>query len=569
MLEPEVVAPLPPAKDVLLSVRTGKVRPFGGVKLRSAINKQTRQGRVEVTRLGLVGDEQQYALHGGVDKALHVYCESNYAKLNDLVPDRNHFFVIGGFGENLSFSGLNEGNVCIGDKFRLGAEVVVQVSEPRQPCYKLNHRFGYKKMSRLVQDTGMAGWYFRVLEPGFIQEGDSLVFVERMYPQWSLDRVQDFLYREVDNMEANAELGGMPELGGEISKLFRNRVEKGLEDMSNRLDGIPGKNQHDLAWRRFRVTEKEMLTPRVARLNLKLDETETDIGDEECRLGRFPHVRLKFGPGGKFSRAYSVVAGDMRGFELGVSKDDNSRGGSAYLHDTLKVGDVIQASKGHDTPHAEHKKDNGKQRRHIFIVGGIGITAFLPEIQRLWQAGEDIEVHYAVRSRQDLVYSSRLPPEGELTFIYAKSEGHRLSLQSIVPTLQDSERLETFIYTCGPASLMSECREMTNNLRYPTSQLYFEDFGGATTGTGNPFEAEIRATGQVLPVAGDRSLLDVLNDAGFDIESSCMVGNCGTCMVEYCKGEVLHQGLALDNEQKETALLSCVSRGNGRIMIDC
>lgn len=569
MLEPEVVAPLPPVKDVLLSVRTGKVRPFGGVKLRSAINKHMRQGRVEVTELGLVGDEQQYVLHGGVDKALHVYCESNYARWNDLVPNRNHLFVVGGFGENLSFSGLNEGNVCIGDKFRLGDEVVVQVSEPRQPCYKLNHRFEYKKMSRLVQDTGMAGWYFRVLKPGFIQEGDELVFIERMYPQWSLNRVQDFLYREVDNMVANAELGRMPELGGEISKLFRNRVEKGLEDMSNRLDGIPGKNRLDLAWRRFRVTEKEILTPRVARLRLKLDETEANMGDEEFHLGRFPHVRVKFGPDGKFSRAYSVVAGDMRSFELGVSKDDNSRGGSAYLHDVLKVGDVIQASKGHEAPHSEHKKDNGEHRRHVFIIGGIGVTAFLPEIRRLWLAGEDIEVHYAVRSRQDMVYSSSLPPEREHTFVYAKSEGNRLSLRSIVPNLQNNNRVETFIYTCGPASLMNECRELANNLQYPTSQLYFEDFGGATTGTGDPFEAEIRSTGQVLHVPGEKSLLDVLNDAGFDIESSCMVGNCGTCMVEYCKGEVLHRGLALDNDQKETALLSCVSRGKGRIVVDC
>lgn len=293
------------------------------------------------------------------------------------------------------------------------------------------------------------------------------------------------------------------------------------------------------------------------------------MGDEECRLGRFPHVRLKFGQDGKLSRAHSVVAVDMRSLGLGVSKDNNSRGGSAYLHDTLKVGDVIQASKGHDTPHAEYKKDNCKHRRHIFINGGIGVTTFLPQIQRLWQAGEDIEVHYAVRSRQDLVYSSRLPPEGERTFVYAKSEGHRLSLQSIVPTIQYSERLETFIYMCGPASLMSECRELTNNLRYPTFQLYFEDFGGVTTGTGDPFEAEVRATGQVLHVAAEKSLLNVLNDAGFDIESSCMVGNCGTCMVEYCKGEVLHQVLALDNDQKETALVSCVSRGKGRIMIDC
>lgn len=550
MLEPgfEVVAPLPPAKDILLSVRTGKIRPFGGVKLRSAINKHARQGRVEVTELGLVGDEQQYVMHGGVDKALHVYCERNYAKWNDLVPNRDHRFVVGGFGENLSFSGLNEGNVCIGDKFRLGAEVVVQVSEPRQPCYKLSHRFEYKKMSRLAQDTGMTGWYFRVLKAGFIQEGDELVFIERLYPQWALDRVQNFLFCEVDNMEANAELGRMPELGGEISGLFRDRVEKGLEDMSIRLDGIPGKNRLDLAWRRYRVTEKEMLTPRVARLKFNLDEKQTDMDD--VLLGRFPHVRVKFGPDDKFSRAYSVVAGDMRSFELGVAKDDNSRGGSAYLHDHLKVGDVVQASKGHETPHSERKGDNGKHRRHIFIIGGIGITAFLPEIRRLLQTGEDIEVHYAVRSRQDVVYCSCLPPEGNKTFVYAKTEGNRLDLRSIIPRQQNSNKLETFIYTCGPTSLMDDCHALTEELQYPQSQLYFEDFGGATSGSGVPFEAEIRATGKVLQVPGERSLLDVLNDAGFDIESSCMVGNCGTCMVEYCRGEVLHKGLALDNDQK-------------------
>lgn len=569
MLEPAAVAPLPPKKDVLLNVRTGKVRPFGGVKLRSAINKHARQGRVEVTELGLVGDEQQYINHGGVDKALHVYCESNYAKWNDLIPNRDQLFVVGGFGENVSFSGLNEGNVCIGDKFRLGGEVIVQVSEPRQPCYKLNHRFEYKKMSKLTQDTGMAGWYFRVLQPGFIEEGDELVFVERMYPQWSLNRVQYFLHREVDNMEVNAELGHMPELGGEISTLFRNRLEKGVEDTSNRLHGIPGKNRLDLAWRRYRVTEKERLSMRVARLRFKLEKAETDMDDEEARLGRFPHVRIKFGPDEKFSRAYSVVAGDMRSFELGVSKDDHSRGGSAYLHDLLKVGDVIKASKGRSAPHPDHETESGKLRRHIFIIGGIGVTAFLPEIRRLWLAGEDIEVHYAVRSRQDVVYASCLPPKGEKAFFYVKSEGNRLNLRSIIPSLQNTDRLETFIYTCGPASLMNECRELTNNLRYSTSHLYFEDFGGATTGTGDPFETEIKATGQILRVPRDKSLLDVLNDAGFDIESSCMVGNCGTCMVEYCKGEVLHQGLALDNDQQESLLLSCVSRGKGRIVVDC
>lgn len=89
------------------------------------------------------------------------------------------------------------------------------------------------------------------------------------------------------------------------------------------------------------------------------------------------------------------------------------------------------------------------------------------------------------------------------------------------------------------------------------------------TGTGDPFEAEIKSTGQILQVPKEKSLLQVLNEAGFEIESSCLVGNCGTCMVNYCKGEVAHHGTALEDEMKEESMLTCVSRAKGRVLIDC
>lgn len=556
------IAPLPP-HDVLLSLRTGKIRPLGGVKLRSAINKSAREGRVKVTELGLVGDEQQYVAHGGVDKALHQYCASHYKTWNEKAPNREHLFKIGGFGENLSTALLTESNVCIGDKFRLGTEVIVQVTEPRQPCYKLNHRFEYKKTSSVAQNTGHTGWYLRVLKPGYIQEGDMFELIERINPRWSISNVQKYLYHDVTNTDAAAELGQLPGMGEEILEIFRSRLVNGTEDMSGRLDG----DRIPVAWRSYTLLEKTDLTLRVKKFVFEVDETSADI--EDSQLGRFAHVRLQFGPALSFSRAYSVVSGDMKRFELGVARDDNSRGGSVYLHDKVQVGDTIKAAKGHGGE-VSTKPDcinNSENQRHIFIVGGIGVTAFLGEIAVLSQTPANIEIHYAVRSRKEAAYLDQLPTAA--TTVYATNEGKRLELEHIVPAPSDGTSDDAMIYCCGPQSLLSACRGLTKKLGYPRSRVHFEEFGGATTGTGEPFEAEIKATGQVLQVPREKSLLQVLTEAGFEIESSCLVGNCGTCMVDYCKGEVEHQGAALEDDQKTEYMLSCVSRGKGKIVVDC
>ncbi|KAI1385946.1 PK beta-barrel-protein domain-containing protein-like protein [Hypoxylon trugodes] len=562
-IDPDL-APLPP-KDVVVGIRTGKIRPFGGVKgLFSAINKQPRDGKIQLSIPGFVGDERQYIHHKSLDNAIHQYDPRHYAAWKKLLPEREHKFKIGAFGENMTSSYLTEENLCVGDKFRLGPEAIIQVTMLRQPCYKLNHRFEYKKMSNLIQKTGYTGWYYRVLKEGEVQEGDEIELIERINPRWSLTRLHHILYTDSNNLEAVAEISELEGLSNEFRILFRNRLSKGLENMGARLLG-----NFAVPWQSYKLIQKTPLTSRVQKFIFEAEDLTTD-SEEDLKFGRFPHVRLRFGPDAKFTRAYSVVSGNLQRFELGIAKDDNSRGGSLFLHDDLKVGDVVEVAKGHNAtiPIIAHDQEPGPTR-HIFILGGIGVTAFIGEIKSLLKKeSTSVEVHYAVRSREEAAYLSHLPAEN--TTVYAKSEGRRLDIDSLIPSPEDCRDCsKTLAYCCGPSSLLNACRDMTNKLGYPRSQTQYEDFGGVGTGTGEPFEAEIKATGQVLKVPREKSLLEILNEAGFEVDSSCMVGNCGTCTVDLCKGKVDHQGTALEDEQKETSMLSCVSRGKGRIVIDC
>ncbi|KAI1192922.1 pyruvate kinase-like protein [Nemania serpens] len=565
------LVPLPP-KVAVLSLRTGTVRPLGGVNITSAINKQPRQGKVRLTKLGFAGDERQFPPHRSPDNAIHQYDPSHYELWRAEMPDRRDKFVVGAFGENISTRHLSESNLCVGDTFRLG-DAVIQVTMTRQPCFKLNHRFEHRKMSSLAQASGRTGWYYRVLSEGWVEEGDELELIERINPAWSLSRLQHFLYTDRDNAEALAELVGLPGLSQEFVGLFRKRLEKSAEDMTGRLQGDVA-----MPWRAYKLVEKTRLTPRVQKFVFAAEDE--DIGADELRFGPFPHVRVKFGPDSTFSRAYSVVSGDMRRFELGVARDDNSRGGSVYLHDSTAVGDEVKVAKGHASANkwgGSGSNDGSSSNRgphakkHIFILGGIGVTAFLGEIRALAAGNAQVKVHYAVRSPEDAAYLEQLP--GPHTTVYAKTEGRRLRARDIVPPLDnnddDSVDPRAMIYCCGPTGMIEETQSLVRELGYPRSHVYFEEFGGAGLGTGDPFEVEIDATGKILQVPREKSLLEVLNEAGFDLDSSCLVGNCGSCMVEYCKGEVAHRGVALDDEQKRTSLLSCVSRGKGRITVKC
>ncbi|KAJ4134324.1 hypothetical protein NW765_008359 [Fusarium oxysporum] len=169
---------------------------------------------------------------------------------------------------------MSETNVCIGDIFRIGRDVIIQVSGPRQPCYKLNHRFQHKKISAMTQSSGRTGWYYRVLETGFIEQGDAMELVERINPTWSLSRVQKYLYHEKDNIETFQELVSLPALSEEMVGIFQDRLDHGTEDMSGRLegDGVP------VVWRPYKLASKTELTPRIKSFHPRISGTKRGLG---------------------------------------------------------------------------------------------------------------------------------------------------------------------------------------------------------------------------------------------------------------------------------------------------
>ncbi len=169
-------------------VMLGRAVPFRGQE-RSAIAKSPAGGPVMAGPLGLAGDEQaDLSVHGGVDKAIHHYPHDHYPAWSQELGAHPLLAAPGGFGENVTTTGLTEDQVCIGDRFRLGT-ALVEVSQGRQPCWKIDHRFQLKGVTARVIETGRSGWYYRVLEPGQVAAGDTLELADRPHPEWTVARV--------------------------------------------------------------------------------------------------------------------------------------------------------------------------------------------------------------------------------------------------------------------------------------------------------------------------------------------------------------------------------------------
>lgn len=184
------MGPDAPAPAVLLTLRVGRARAFGPNGEPSAIDKQPVTTALWLDRHGLAGDEQgDPRHHGGAEKALHHYAADHYAVWRQELPQLPAARLqVGAFGENVSTLGLTETNVCVGDVFGLG-DARIQVSQARQPCWKLNLRFGPPDMATRVQRSGRTGWYYRVLEAGMVRPDDTLTLIERPCPDWPLARI--------------------------------------------------------------------------------------------------------------------------------------------------------------------------------------------------------------------------------------------------------------------------------------------------------------------------------------------------------------------------------------------
>lgn len=223
-------------KDIR-AILVGSFLPLGKHGVSSGIFKQALDRPVKVTFTGLVGDEQgDRKHHGGPEKAIHHYPFDHYAVWKDELPVlKASLDSEGAFGENISTVGMTEIDVCIGDIYRIGT-AVVEVSQARQPCWRLNERFGLKLMARHVQESGRTGWYYRVLEEGQIGPGDRIELLDRPAECWTLKRALHVLYRDTLNVDELTQLAELVPLVEAWRVLARRRLERrAIEDWSRRL----------------------------------------------------------------------------------------------------------------------------------------------------------------------------------------------------------------------------------------------------------------------------------------------------------------------------------------------
>lgn len=209
---------------IIHDVRVGTLRPLPREGQRTGIYKEPVGGRVRVGVEGVAGDHQgDRRVHGGPEKAVHYMPTETYPLLAARRPDLADVFVPGSLGENLSGSGLTEDNVCLGDRYRIGT-VVLEVSQPRRPCWKIDHRFGTEGLVPLINELGRPGWYFRTHTPGELTTGDRIELVARAAPKFPLSRL---LAAFADHRPAPTELlllADAPALNHDWAERLRRRA---------------------------------------------------------------------------------------------------------------------------------------------------------------------------------------------------------------------------------------------------------------------------------------------------------------------------------------------------------
>lgn len=176
----------------VISLQIGKVKSYGDKKSseflekywESASFKEVVNDKVWAGKLGFKGDEVADRVHhGGAEKAIFANSYQNYEKWTEFLKVKHLSF--GALAENLTVSGLHESNVCLGDIHKIGS-ALLQVSQPRKPCYKISKKHNNKKFTDEIYTSGLTGWYYRVLEEGFIQAENDIQIVFSEEPKISI-----------------------------------------------------------------------------------------------------------------------------------------------------------------------------------------------------------------------------------------------------------------------------------------------------------------------------------------------------------------------------------------------
>lgn len=310
---------------------------------------------------------------------------------------------------------------------------------------------------------------------------------------------------------------------------------------------------------RVRVTAIEEVAARTKRFRL-----EPVTGGALPQFAGGAHITVALGDDDGAMRNPYTLSGspqDRGGYEITVLRTPDSRGGSAFLHEDVKIGRELSISAPINL-----FPINFLGRRHLLIAGGIGITPFLSMTEQLGDIGQHFELHYAMSRSGGAPYESELRSRlGRRFHRYCSDRGERINLESLL----EGQPLGTHLYVCGPERLINAAIDTATGLGWPAENIHFERFAGPPPG--DPFAVRLAKSGETILVGQHQTLLEALERAGVEPPSLCRGGACGQCELPVLSadGQLLHYDHFLSEEARASGrtIMTCVSRLKGRELV--
>jgi ferredoxin-NADP reductase/MOSC domain-containing protein YiiM len=576
----------------LLSVNVGMPKdvPWQGKTVFTGVFKDSVSGPRRVGRLNVAGDGQgDLAGHGGEQRAVFVYQIASYRYWERELGRSD--FVHGQFGENFTVEGLSDDEVCIGDRYRIGA-ALLEVTQPRVTCYRVGLRMDDPRIPALLVSHRRPGFYLRVLEEGDVQAGDEILKVAAGEEQMAVAEVDALLY-----------LPGHPRQ--QLLRALRiGALSPGWQaSFRALLDGEPGAGNAGLA-----VTSPPPAWPGFRRLTVAAIERESDdvisIRLEDpggaalpaARPGQYLTVRIQ--PEGRsVLRNYSMSGPPGAGAYRITVKREHDGTASGFLHTHLAVGDQldIAAPRGTFILDATHAPV-------LLISAGIGATPVLAMLNALAHERSDREIWWlhGARSRRDHCFAGEarrllaaLPNVRTHVYYSRPGPGDRAGRDfdhagrltpSVLAELEPPRDAEA--YLCGPTPFMEAISAGLAAIGLDASHIHTEPFGpapGRAPGiastparaphppTGEPGSGpviEFARSNLAVSWSGDyTSLLELAEACDVPVRWSCRTGVCHNCETTLIAGSVDYDPDPVEPPADGSALICC-SRPHDAVVLD-
>jgi ferredoxin-NADP reductase/MOSC domain-containing protein YiiM/ferredoxin len=573
---------------VIVSVNVGLPRnvPWQGRTVRTAVWKTPVTGRIVARRLNLDGDGQgDLRGHGGEQRAIMVYQLDSYRYWADYLgrPD----LVAGNFGENLTVEGLADNEVCIGDRFRIGG-AVVEVSQPRDTCYRVGIRLNRPDIAALLVSHHRPGFYFRVIQEGEIGAGDRVEKLADGPERMTVAEIDALLYSAEHRLEALRRAVRIPALSldwqGSMQALLAAAEAGGTTGNA----GLGLGASAPLAWRGFRPVVV------VASYEESADVRSFEFAAEDGSAlppalpGQYIMVRVRPGPDvPAVTRSYSLCSPPgSPNYRIGVKNEHGLSSG--FLHQSVRADSQLEIS----APRGSFTLSPAMTPA-VLISAGVGVTPMLAMLHSaaatagtsrpIWwlHSARDRAHHSFAKEADDLL--AALPASHRCVIYSRPAAGDRLGQDFDRPGHLSLELLLEFgipreadFYLCGPPGFLEDFQKGLAAWGIPWPRVHVEVFGPAA-----PRTPGIASAAAALPHRPDGpegdgpmvtflrsglavrwdsrfgSLLELAEACSVPVRWACRSGVCHNCESNLIDGELAYAPEPLDPPAEGNALICC------------